>query len=389
MRVSLPSSRVRAIRRRLLVHYDRERRELPWRGEADPYRIWVSEVILQQTRVGTAIPFYRRWLDRFPTLEALAASDPEDVRAAWSGLGYYRRAENLHRAARIVRDRLGGRLPTEADQLMGLPGIGPYTAGAVASIAFGRREPAVDGNARRVLARLFDLEDPGGAELARLAGALVPPDRPGDFNQALMELGATVCRPRRPLCEACPVEAICQARSRGTVDKRPRAAPARAVPEEVVGTAIIMSQRGRILLARRPAQGLLGGMWEFPGAIADADEPPQAAAGRALRALLGRGILEDGICTSALTVVPQAFSHRRLVYHAFLFELGREIAPRRTGARASAAGRGIPAWTAAEWVSLAAAGERALPAAQRTIADAMDQLGSRRDPSSIGSSKVR
>ncbi|MGH7573161.1 MAG: A/G-specific adenine glycosylase [Gemmatimonadota bacterium] len=389
MRVPLPPSKVRAIRRRLLDHYDRGCRDLPWRGETDPYRIWVSEVILQQTRVGTAIPFYRRWLERFPTLEALAASDPEDVRAAWSGLGYYRRARNLHRAARIVRDQMGGRLPTEADALKGLPGVGPYTAGAVASIAFGRREPAVDGNARRVLARLFDLEDPGGAELARLAGALVPPDRPGDFNQALMELGATVCRPRRPLCEACPVEDICLARSRGTVAERPRAAPARAVPEEVVGTAIVMSRRGRVLLARRPDKGLLGGMWEFPGAIADPREPPGTAAQRAMRALLGRPALLDGADGDALTVVPHAFSHRRHIYHAFTFRAAGETLVRPTLGPAPAALRGIPAWTAAEWVPLRAVVERALPAAQRTIAAALDQLRSGRDPSSTGSSSVR
>lgn len=379
----LPSSRVRSIRRRLLTHYERQRRELPWRGEADPYRIWVSEVILQQTRVETAIPFYRRWVERFPTLQALAASDPEDVLAAWSGLGYYRRARHLHQAARIVRDRLGGELPTEADQLEGLPGVGPYTAGAVASIAFGRCVPAVDGNARRVLVRLFDLERPSWAELARLAGALVPPDRPGDFNQALMELGATVCRPRRPRCATCPVEEICRARSRGTVDERPRAAPARAAPEDIVGTAVIVSRRQRVLLARRPAEGLLGGMWEFPGSVADQAEPPGTAARRAARALLGRRAPRGPADLRAFTVVPHAFSHRRHIYHGFLFRVAAEVRVLPTRREE------VPGWSAAEWVAWPALGERALPAAQRAIAAALAQPEPGLDPSSNGFSSVR
>lgn len=388
VRVTLPSSRIRAIRRRLLHHYDRHRRQLPWRGETDPYRIWVAEVILQQTRVETAIPFYRRWLERFPTLETLAASDQEDVLAAWSGLGYYRRARNLHRAARIVRERHGGELPSDAAKLRELPGLGPYTAGAVASIAFGRREPAVDGNARRVLARLFDLERPSFGELARLAGALVPPDRPGDFNQALMELGATICRPRRPRCGMCPVEAICTARSRGTVDQRPRAAPARAAPEATVGTAVLVSRRGRVLIARRPAEGLLGGMWEFPGAIAGPAESAWAAARRAARAVVGWRALPDGDDRRPFTVVPHAFSHRRHLYHAYLLRMGDEPTPSLAPGERPAPGHGIPAWSASEWVPLPGLEERALPAAQRTLAGALGQLLSPAESLS-GSSSVR
>ncbi|HET6342523.1 MAG TPA: A/G-specific adenine glycosylase, partial [Gemmatimonadota bacterium] len=272
---------MRTVRRRLLDHYDRHGRDLPWRGETDPYRIWVSEVILQQTRVETAIPFYRRWMERFPTLEALAGADSEAVMAAWSGLGYYRRARHLHRAALMVRDRLDGVLPSKADDLRKLPGIGAYTAGAVASIAFGRREPAVDGNARRVLSRLFDLERPSGAALARLAGALVPADRPGDFNQALMDLGATVCLPRVPRCTACPLETLCLARRRDTVPERPAPRQRREIPEFAVGVAVISSPRGQVLLARRPDEGLLGGTWEFPGALAGRREGPARAAWRA------------------------------------------------------------------------------------------------------------
>lgn len=383
MDVPLPASRARAIRRRLLAHYDRHRRDLPWRGEPDPYRIWISEVILQQTRVETAIPYYRRWLERFPTLETLAAADPEEVMAVWSGLGYYRRARNLHRAARIVRDRLSGRLPADAVALETLPGIGPYTAGAVASIAFGRRVPAVDGNARRVLARLFDLVDPAPAELAALAGALVPGDRPGDFNQALMELGATVCRPRRPACGRCPVEGVCLARSRGTAADRPRRAGGRPLPEAVVGTAVVLCGEGRVLLARRADEGLLGGTWEFPGAIVETGEATLSAARRAARALLGRRAPRKPVHPSAFTTVPHAFSHRRHVYHGFLFRVGDEAAADPDGHRTA------PVWSAARWVALPTLGRRALPAAQRRIAAALDQLRSAPSSSRDGSSRVR
>ncbi|MGH7589509.1 MAG: A/G-specific adenine glycosylase [Gemmatimonadota bacterium] len=360
---------MRALRRRLLDHYDLHRRELPWRHERDPYRIWVSEVILQQTRVETAIPFYHRWVERFPTLEALAEADREEVMAAWSGLGYYRRARHLHEAARVVRDRMAGELPREARDLTALPGIGPYTAGAVASIAFGRREPAVDGNARRVLSRLFDLDRASAAELDGVARPLVPPDRPGDFNQALMELGATVCRPRAPECARCPLEELCLARRRGTVDRRPRPRRREEVPVFVVGTAVLSSLEGRVLLARRPEEGLLGGTWEFPGALASRRESPARAARRTARRWLGR----DPAPLSpqeASTIVPHAFSHRRHVYHAFRFRPVEEteVDVRAVVGRGEGPGRdGMPAWTAAAWVPLGAAGRRSLPSAQRAI----------------------
>lgn len=358
---TVPPSRVRALRRRLLDHYDRHRRDLPWRLEKDPYRIWVSEVLLQQTRVETVVPFYRRWMERFPTLEALAEADREEVMAVWSGLGYYRRARNLHAAARLVRDR-GGALPSEPRELSALPGIGRYTAGAVASIAFGRPEPAVDGNVRRVLARLFDLDRPTAGGLEALARELVPDDRPGDFNQALMELGATVCRPRRPACEACPLGSLCRARECGTVECRPGSRRRPEVPRFAVGTAVLSSTEGRFLLARRPEDGLLGGTWEFPGAIAR----PRESAARAARRAAGRWLGEQAPAASprtAWTVVTHAFSHRRHVYHAFRFGPVAE----RSVESAVNQRDGLPAWTAAEWVAPDAAGRRALPAAQKAI----------------------
>ena len=181
----------RRVRRLLLEHYNAHRRDLPWRESREPYRVWVSEIMLQQTRVETAIPYYHRWMERFPTVEDLAEADEQSVLKTWEGLGYYSRARNLRRSALIVRDRLGGVLPHDSQGLKTLPGIGEYSAGAIASIAYGEVVPAVDGNVRRVLSRLFDLENPPAASLRKRAGELVDPDRPGDWNQALMELGAT------------------------------------------------------------------------------------------------------------------------------------------------------------------------------------------------------
>src|SRR5512136_569268 len=234
-RRSAPAAEVteRALRRALLGWYARRRRALPWRGVRDPYRIWVSEVMLQQTRIATATPYYHAFLGRFPTLAALARARPADVLEAWSGLGYYRRARSLHAAAREVVREHGGRVPDDPAAFERLPGVGRYTAGAVLSIAYGRPLPALDGNAARVLSRLEALpatmRDPAGARrLWALAAARVPADRPGDWNQALMELGATVCTPRAPRCAACPLRRHCRALALGRVDRLPPPAVRRA-----------------------------------------------------------------------------------------------------------------------------------------------------------------
>lgn len=375
-----------AIRRALLAHYDARARELPWRRETDPYRIWVSEVMLQQTRVETAIPYYERWLERFPTLEALAEAPIDDVLRAWAGLGYYRRAHNLHRAANVVRERHHGELPDDPDALRRLPGIGDYTAGAIASIAFGRPEPAVDGNVRRVLCRLHDLPDPGAAELRRLAAALVPEDRPGDFNQALMELGATLCTPRAPRCPTCPLAAYCRARAAGTQLERPLPKPSKPIPEDDVGTAVVISEDGALLLVRRPDDGLLAGLWEFPGTAVAPGEAPVDAARRAAAQALGGA--PTGVETSlgepepdpAASVAPaphdatavlaairaeaigsvvHTFSHRRTTYHAFRFRVAGSVGGDSASGRASVDGR--------VWVAPGDLAGYALSAAQRRI----------------------
>ena len=210
-----------AFRSDLLAHFDRNKRDLPWRMDRTPYRVMVSELMLQQTRVETVLPYYARWLEQFPTFEALAAASVDDVLRAWKGLGYYARARNLHKAAQVVRDRYQGVLPEDPAELRALPGVGEYTTGALASIVFGVAIPAVDGNVKRVLARLFDEATPSPKWLRAVAGDLVDPERPGDFNEAMMELGATVCTPRAPRCGDCPVRPHCFAYQRDTVLERP------------------------------------------------------------------------------------------------------------------------------------------------------------------------
>jgi len=257
----------RAFRSRLLRWYDNCRRDLPWRRDPDPYRIWVSEIMLQQTRVAAAIPYYERFLERFPTVDDLAAAEESEVLTHWSGLGYYSRARNLHRAARQIAAR--GTFPSEYDSIRRLPGIGDYTAAAIASIAFGKSYPVVDGNVLRVLAR-FANED-GDIKAARTrkhlgerAARLLDPRRPGDFNQAVMELGATVCTPQEPRCHACPLAKLCEARRLGLARRLPtrRRAPD---PVHLEKTLAIVERRGTVLLFERDAKAAqLAGLWELP-----------------------------------------------------------------------------------------------------------------------------
>ena len=253
------------MRAALLAWYGVHRRELPWRATRDPYCIWVSEVMLQQTRVAAVLEHYRRFLEAFPTVSALAAASEAEVLAQWSGLGYYRRARMMHRAAQVIVREHGGRLPASAAALRALPGFGAYTAAAVASIAFGEPTAAVDGNVERVLARVagWSAAEPGFAVRVRaLAGELADPERPGDYNQAIMELGATVCLPRAPLCLQCVWQPWCQTRGEHTMPAR------RAMQRQHSARAVCL--RGvegaqQVLLGGRPAEAsLMAGMWELP-----------------------------------------------------------------------------------------------------------------------------
>lgn len=258
-----------AVASRVLDWFAERKRDLPWRRTRDPYRILVAEFLLQRTRVASGLGFYARFLARFPDVRTLASAPEEDVLRAWEGLGYYRRARHLHAAARVIVDRHGGRVPSNYDDLRSLPGVGPYTAGAVASIAFGERVPAVDGNAIRVLARLHGFQEdvtrgPARERLVHLAANLVPESAPGAFNQALMEIGSTVCTPRAPRCTVCPIEDLCVARAEGIQERLPRG-PRAARPRRVAVAFAVVRAGGKTLLVRRPDRGLLGGLWSLPG----------------------------------------------------------------------------------------------------------------------------
>lgn len=284
----------------MLAWYDANHRDLPWRISTDPYRVWISEIMLQQTRVDAVIPYYNRWLASFPDIDTLASAELNDVLLHWEGLGYYSRARNLHSAARLVREQLGGRIPDTYETLRQLPGVGEYTAGAIASISYNEKQPAVDGNVRRVVSRIFDVAMPTPTMVRARAAEILDPVRPGDFNQALMELGATVCTPRNPACPACPVQRLCAAYSNGTVAERPGRKVKPSVPHEQVNTLICLRD-GNVLLRRRPHDGLLGGLWEFPECVT----LPENA--------------------SKIGAVTHTFSHKRITYHAHLLTPSGEI----------------------------------------------------------------
>ena len=299
MRTSEPlSPRLRAA---LLGWYRRHRRDLPWRRTRDPYRVWVSEVMLQQTQVATATPYYERFVSRFPDVASLAAAPADDVLAAWAGLGYYRRARHLHEAARAVVREHGGRVPSDPRAFAALPGVGRYTTGAVLSIGFGATLPVLDGNVARVLARWtakpLQVRRPADAKaLWAMAAALVTApgaaaDHPGDWNQALMELGATVCTPRSPLCPGCPVRRGCRAHALGRPESFPPAAARRAT-ERVRRAVALLARGGRLLVARREG-ALLDRLWEPPGVELAPGESAAGALAARLESLGVRATLRD------------------------------------------------------------------------------------------------
>jgi A/G-specific adenine glycosylase len=279
--------RHRKLALRLGAWFDKERRDLPWRRTRDPYAIWLSEVMLQQTRVKTVEAYFPRFLRAYPTVRRLAKADLADVLGAWSGLGYYRRARALHAGAREVVEKYGGEMPRDAASLREISGIGPYTAGAIASIAFGVKAALVDGNVARVLSRIFalscDMRTPAGSrEVWAVAAQLIPDEKPGRHNEALMELGATVCLPVDPRCEICPVRDLCEARERGIASELP-VLKKKKPPREVRMVALV-SRRGReVLLGRRKEGGLFGGLWEPPMVEVGGGNPPTTS----LQSLLG------------------------------------------------------------------------------------------------------
>lgn len=260
-----------------LIHwYEKNHRDLPWRQDRDPYKVWVSEVMLQQTRVDTVIPYFERFMSRFPTIEALAEADEEEVLKAWEGLGYYSRARHLQAGVREVNEKYNAAVPDNKAEISDLKGVGPYTAGAILSIAYGIAEPAVDGNVMRVLSRILFIEDDVAKAKTRkkfeqIVRELIPAQQTSAFNQALMELGAVVCTPKSPRCLLCPVKEHCQALAGGAQESLPNKSkkkPPKVVPMAV---AILQNQQGEVLIHRRPQHGLLAGLWEFPGFEVSAD----------------------------------------------------------------------------------------------------------------------
>jgi A/G-specific adenine glycosylase len=320
---------------RLLNWYRDHKRTLPWRASnPDPYAVWVSEIMLQQTRVETVIPYFEKWLGLFPNIRVLASASEHAVLNAWEGLGYYSRARNLHKAAKIVVNEHAGQLPRDLLALRKLPGIGRYTLGAIASIAFGMDIPALDGNIRRVYARLFDIAEPADAPVGekilwQLAEEQLPKGKAGDYNQALMDLGATICLPKNPRCLICPLMEVCKARQNGTQEQRPVLKPRKDVPEYVHAAGVIINN-GEVLLAQRPSKGLLGGMWEFPNGRVNGEPAKELAkalkTGYSLKVRLepgeakGRRHPNQGKAKE-LGIVQHAYTHFKVTVHAFRCEL--------------------------------------------------------------------
>jgi A/G-specific adenine glycosylase len=307
----------------LLDWYDANRVDLPWRtNPPNPYHVWLSEIMLQQTQIETVKPYYAAFLEAYPTVHDLAAASLDDVLKLWEGLGYYSRARNLHKAAQVISFEREGLFPSTVKALRKLPGIGPYTAGAVASIAFGRVVPVVDGNVIRVLTRLYNIADdvtqtPTKNALWDLAGALVPEDRPGDYNQSLMELGQMICRPKSPLCTECPVLHHCEAFVAGTQLQRPVKKKRQPIPHYNVTAGMVWNECGEVLIAQRPLDGLLGGLWEFPGGKQESGESLEDCLRRELWEELGIEV-EVG---DLFYVVKHAFTHFKITLHAYWCDL--------------------------------------------------------------------
>lgn len=313
----MPAKNLPAIRRKLLRWYDTTRRDLPWRRTTDPYAIWIAETMLQQTQVATVSPYYERFLRKLPTVHALHRASIGTVLALWSGLGYYRRALNLKKSAKEIVRKYAGQVPDNHDALMGLPGIGEYTAGALMSIAFQKPYPAIDGNAHRVLRRLFDPKSE--TELRQKARLLVPRVRPGYFNQGLMELGATVCIPKEPRCRCCPVALHCGARANGRLTASfPIGNP--AVNRDVDWPLVIVRKGGKILLRRRERRGILAGLWELPGGETKGGETARRSLARQLAAF--NGTFRPG---RRIGEFRHSITNRKIRSPIFLFDLPEQI----------------------------------------------------------------
>ena len=299
--------------------YSRNARELPWRNHPDPYAIWVSEIMLQQTQVATVIPYFDRWMNRFPDIPALARATEGEVLVLWEGLGYYARARNLHKAAVVIMDEYDGFLPSSMGELMKLPGVGRYTSAAISSMAFGLDEATLDGNIKRVLSRVFNIEEPvnttkGENILWKIAAEHLPTGSAGEYNQALMDIGAIICLPKKPDCPRCPLKTICEARIMGLQRKLPVVKKKPKVPT-VVKSAVVVIKKQKVLLLQRESKGLLGGMWEFPSV--EGNKNPEKELPRLVNSHYKLKIVKK----SHFLTIKHAYTHFKLTEHAFLCTL--------------------------------------------------------------------
>jgi A/G-specific adenine glycosylase len=349
----------RAVRRRLVPWFEQHRRAMPWRTRRTPYRVWISELMLQQTRVDQATPYFNRFMKAFPSVKALAEAPLQDVLKQWEGLGYYARARRAHETARLLRREHGGRFPRTYEGLLALPGVGPYTAAAIGSLCMGLDTPVLDGNVKRVFARVFATEEDvasirGHRRLLDRAHALLVPGKTGQVNEALMELGATVCLPRKPRCAECPLGKVCRARASGDPTRYPVKGKRKAVPHRQVGAGVIVNDHGQVLIAQRKEGSMLGGLWEFPGGGQEEGESMTACIRRELQEEL-RIRVKVG---PHLVTVRHAFSHFTMDLHAYWVRIqsGR---PRAIGCAAYA------------WVDLHALEAYPLPRADQKIKAAL------------------
>ena len=351
--------------RSLLQWYQSAGRDLPWRKTRDPYKIWISEIMLQQTQVKTVLPYFDRWLTLFPTLQILATAPLQSVLKAWEGLGYYARARNIHKAAIMIIDAFSGQFPDTLETVMSLPGIGRTTAGGILSSAFNLPLPILDGNVKRVLSRLINLTVPPDRNLATLwqiSEALVPFHQARDFNQAFMDLGATVCIPKVPNCVVCPWNRFCKSYNLGVQNQRPMTEPKAPIPHKIIGVAVIWNtdQNNTILIDRRKPEGLLGGMWEFPGGKVEPGETIPECIKREIQEELGIEIAVDEF----LMTIDHTYSHFKVtlnVYHC------RHLS-------------GIPQTIECDeikWVTLSQLNEYPFPTANLKIIQALQQSGPR------------
>jgi A/G-specific adenine glycosylase len=307
-----------SVRRKLLPWFSANQRAMPWRNNRTPYRVWISELMLQQTRVDQVIPYFNRFMKRFPSMKSLATASQEEVLKVWEGLGYYSRARNLHKAAQIITAQHKGRFPKTEDEIRALPGVGPYTAAAIGSLAFDLDLAVLDGNVIRVLSRLFAYtKDTRSAaaktELQQLADDLLVKGRAGNFNEAMMELGATVCLPKNPQCDSCPLSSTCLGRQSGRPTDYPVKAPKKKIPHIVVGAAVVTNRKGEVLIAQRRAEDMLGGLWEFPGGKQETGETIQQCIARELKEELGIQVeIQEFLIT-----VKHAYSHFTMEMHTY------------------------------------------------------------------------